>query len=74
MTTHWVCLGMRLEVKETKFLSIITKKNILLVPKFPEERFLDLRKKEDGEASLLEKMSMTRWRQLKRKTERRIQK
>ena len=49
MTTHWVCLGMRLEVKETKFLSIITKKNILLVPKFPEERFLDLRKKEDRE-------------------------
>ena len=38
MTTHWVCLGMRLQVKETKFLSVITKKNFLLVPKFPEER------------------------------------
>ena len=60
MTTHWVCLGMRLEVKETKFLSIITKKNILLVPKFPEERFLDLRKKEDGRSNFVGK-SMTRW-------------
>lgn len=38
MTTHWVCLGMRLEVKETKFLSIITKKNILLVPKSPRRK------------------------------------
>lgn len=45
MTTHWVCLTMRLEAKETKFLSIITNKNILFAPKFPEERLLALRKK-----------------------------
>lgn len=36
---------MRLEAKETKFLSIITNKNILFAPKFPEERLLALRKK-----------------------------
>lgn len=41
------------EGKETKFLSIITNKNFPFASKFPEGRPLDLREKEDGEATLL---------------------
>lgn len=49
------------KAKETKLLSIKTKKNFLFAPKYQKGRLLDLRKQGDGETSLLGESEHKKW-------------